>query len=193
MITLHKFKNNITNVLTSIMLNKSFIDRFINIPRGNTSCKSDRTRLAELQEKCVVDASENFFIIFNDKSSPDYSTKIDLAYGDFKDSNDIFYDLKVSYRDATCVIQQNSLYTFGVNPNHWYICTDKDFSRVYIINAHILRDELFIKNTIKWRKSKYPNGENYIDECDYKNSKAVFLYGKKEGDEIKWQQKFGDQ
>ena len=174
------------NIITTLMLNKSFISEITTLDKSHLNNKDYRTRLAKKQEDLVIDYSNLFFKQFNDPKSYNYSSKVDLEFGDFCDDYNNYYDLKVgreSSQHSACTIQKPSIEHFGRRANHYYICANHDFSNVYLIDATKLYKEIIDKK-ITYNKSKFPNGEPYIGETDYSRLSAVVFHLEKVGNRV---------
>lgn len=90
--------------------------------------------------------------------NPNGDKALHQCFGDFADETN-FYQLVVG-RKWPGSINKDSLRRFSIAPNHFYICTNSDFSRLHILNAQKLVE------LIKDGRLHFENDE-YIASRDY--------------------------
>lgn len=124
------------------------------------------TKCAKKQEAFII-LQSNGYLYRLDNDEEHFDRELDLKFGDFKDRNGNYYDLKVGTKFCGS-IGLHSLENFGdtENDTHWYICVNPSFSRCYIINARELKERLQNKNFNNYDDIKK---KGYLGELDYKN------------------------
>ena len=161
--------NNIKDLCLYFSKNEEFREAFINIK------DNDPFRLAKKQEEFIIKNSNGFLNRLNNDyhNNKNFDYELDLKFGDFKDINGNYYDLKVGQGDYCGSINWDSLINFGDTKTnkHFYICVTNDFSRFYILNARKLKEKLIKEKKDIKRKYNFLNKLDYIGEKTYKNYK----------------------
>lgn len=172
-----KSLNQTCQVLKHLMHDEKFISCFEN------SYDDDTYIHAKKQEQCLIDYSDEYFkrlLPLSEKYSQLYDSELDRKFGDFIDDYGNYFDLKTGtggVNNYCGAINRDSLKDFGntSSDRHWYLCSNDDFSKIYVINARKLFYEAKIKK-LKFRKGK---ADYFLGELDYKNSNAVEIILKK--------------
>lgn len=150
----------IINKLCEIFKDENLKEHFASIQ------DSDSYILAKKQEQFLIDNSAGLFerlrFTFNTDT---FDSELDKKFGDFTDIFGNYYDLKVGDQYAGS-IGESSVDEFGGGTStdrHYYICTNRSLSKLYVINARKLYQN---KNLFDWQNSE---DERYIGEKHYKN------------------------
>jgi len=127
---------------------------------------SETKHLAKKQEAFLI-LQANGFLYRLDNDEAHFDKELDSKFGDFKDRNGCYYDLKVGTTKYCGSIGLDSLNHFGdtQTDKHWYICVNPTFSKCYIINARVLKEELDNK---QFNNSEEIIEKRYLGELDYK-------------------------
>lgn len=115
----------------------------------NSIKDKDPFRLAKKQEDLFIRKSNGFLDRLNNDyfNNKNFDSELDLKFGDFKDVNGNYYDLKVGLTELCGSIDFRSLKYFGDTntDKHIYLCVTKDLSRCYTLDAKILKEKVEIK------------------------------------------------
>lgn len=122
----------------------------------------DRFIKAKLQEQFFITHSRDFLSRLNTILSCEalFDNELDLKFGDMIDKDGNYIDLKVG-DEHTGAISRRSIEAFGdtTTDRHFYVCVNKDLSRIYVINARLLKEHTKVY--------RHDNDDDYIGELDY--------------------------
>lgn len=150
--------------LTSLFKSQKAKNQFKKINDSNTYEK------AKKQAEFIVNNSNSLFSLVNIEKSNEVNNDAAYLFGDFKDSFGNYYDLTVGTSSLAGSISEKSLKLFGIDSNHYYICTTSNFDKLYIINAHDLLSKIPAEIQYKEAKNKTTGKINrFLGEFSYQS------------------------
>lgn len=135
----------------------------------------DTYKRAKEQEDFIISNSNSKLVKANEDEKINHEK--DLKFGDIKDKFENYYDLKVGKPYAGSITYK-SIRFFGetYTDTHWYICTNTQLTKLYLINARLLF-KMFVKtkkNFLYWSKDKLEASDAWIGEKEYSNYPFVY-------------------